>query len=252
MSSSCVYYFDVGNTRLKLWACKGEDLVAEAGVVHGGDLANCLSALPPEFKSQPVAVLGASVLSSEQQEQFSAACRAAWRCPARYAVSQADQCGVRNAYGNNAARLGVDRWLALLGVERERLGAAGVACIADCGTAITIDLLSAAGTHLGGYILPGLSMMGQALQTHTARVHYQNEAADGLAPGTNTAEAVAHGAVLAVVSSLERIVRQYDAVLMLTGGDGTRVGSLLAVPYCDEPYLLLKGLQRYYADAGIS
>ena len=49
MTDSCVYYFDVGNTRLKLWACKGGDLVAEAGLAHAGDLAKCFSVLPPEF-----------------------------------------------------------------------------------------------------------------------------------------------------------------------------------------------------------
>lgn len=252
MTDSCVYYFDVGNTRLKLWACKGGDLVAEAGVAHAGDLAGCLSALPPGFQGQPAAVLGASVLSAEQQVQFDTACRAAWGCAPSYAVSQAEQCGIRNAYGANAVRLGIDRWLAMLGVERERLGVNGVACVADCGTAVTVDLLSAEGIHLGGYILPGMNMMGQALRAHTARVRYEEEAVDGLAPGMDTGEAVTRGAALAVVSSLERVVRQYKATLMLTGGDARRIGRLLDVPYCDEPHLLLKGLQRYYADAGIS
>lgn len=251
MSNSCTYYFDVGNTRIKLWACQGVSLVAEASLQHGGDLAGCLSVLPPEFRGEPSAVLGASVLDSGQEERFAAACQTVWGVAPRYAVSRAEQCGVRNAYGDHASRLGVDRWLALLGVARERLEAGGIACVADCGTAVTIDLLAGDGRHLGGYIIPGLNMMGRALQAHTARVQCGYDGLDGLAPGTDTAGAVNHGAALAVVSSIERIVRRHNAELLLTGGDAARIGRLLEVPYCDEPHLLLKGLQRYFADAGI-
>ena len=49
-------------------------------------------------------------------------------------------------------RMGVDRWLALLGCEVE---INGPAVIVDAGSAITIDLLDSAAHHLGGAILAG-------------------------------------------------------------------------------------------------
>lgn len=253
MSKRYIYYFDAGNTRLKLWACCMDGkLVAEASLAHEGNLALALTRLPAEFATQPEAVLGASVLSPLQEQQFGQACQAAWAHAPQFAYSRLEQCGIRNAYGEHAAMLGIDRWLVMIGYDRGSLVSDGVACIVDCGTAVTIDLLRADGCHLGGYIVPGLQMMQNALQSHTARVRHDQSELEGISPGRSTAEAVMHGALLMLGSSLEKIVRQHGASLVLTGGDARRLGRILDVEYCDEPHLLLKGLQRYFADAGIS
>lgn len=252
MSKGYIYYFDAGNTRLKLWVCLDGRLKAELSLAHEGDLSQVLAGLPAEFKAKPDAVLGASVLSPLQERQFSLASLAIWGCAPEFAYSRLEQCGVRNAYGESASSLGIDRWLVLLGYDRNLLKPDGVVCIVDCGTAVTIDLLRADGSHLGGYIVPGIGLMQQALQNHTARVRSDQPDLEGISPGRNTAEAVMHGAMLVLVASLEKIAIQYEASLVLTGGDASRLGRILGAPYCDEPHLLLKGLQRYFADAGIS
>ena len=41
----------------------------------------------------------------------------------------------------------------------------------DAGTAITLDLLTADGAHLGGYILPGADLMSRALTNATGRIN---------------------------------------------------------------------------------
>ena len=64
-------------------------------------------------------------------------------------------------------RLGVDRWLALI-AARERSKQPTV--IVDAGSACTIDLLDSEGRHLGGYILPGLTAMGEALVRGTHQI----------------------------------------------------------------------------------
>src|SRR5690606_17161180 len=51
-------------------------------------------------------------------------------------------------------QFGVDRWLGLIGARRQA-GAGHALLVASCGTAITVDLLDADGTHLGGVIAPG-------------------------------------------------------------------------------------------------
>lgn len=252
MSSGSIYYFDAGNTRLKLWACSGDKLVAESCLSHGGDMADVLAGLPVAFAARPDAVVGASVLSPSQELQFSEACEVVWARVPRFAYSRLEQCGVRNAYGEGASSLGIDRWLVMLGYDRQLLGHDDVVCIADCGTAVTIDLLCGSGRHLGGYIVPGIRLMQQALFSHTARVRHDYMELGGVSPGLNTAEAVTHGAMLALAACLEKAATQYDASLVLTGGDAPRIREVLGVASSEDPYLLLKGLQRYFADAGIS
>lgn len=255
MSKNSRYYFDAGNTRLKLWACdERDDVLDEAVLAHHGNPARAIAEkLPEGFRDRPSAIMGASVLDDECQEGLVRACEGRWAVTPRFASSRREQCGVRNGYGDDFARLGIDRWLALLGYDRTLLKADEVACIVDCGTAITIDLLAVDGCHEGGYIIPGVGLMRASLMQHTARVRCQfDEEELGLEPGRNTADAVSHGAMMAVVGLVEKVAMDRGAKLVLTGGDAGKAGKLLKLDYCEEPLLLLKGLQRYFADAGIS
>lgn len=78
--------------------------------------------------------------------------------------------GVRNGYADYQ-RLGMDRWLAIIGAYQL---ARGACLVLDLGTAITADYVNAAGEHLGGYICPGLPLMRGLLRTHTQRIRYED------------------------------------------------------------------------------
>jgi type III pantothenate kinase len=116
------------------------------------------------------------------------------------------------------ATLGVDRLAAAVGAatlfpKRECL-------IIDCGTAITIDFLSAAGEFLGGNISPGLQMRFKALHTFTAALPMGR--ADRHTPliGVSTQEAVEAGVVQGAVNELEGYLAQYTVYTpVFTGGD---------------------------------
>lgn len=253
MSEVRTFFFDAGNTRLKLWLCDGGGrLLAEASVSHDGCFERALAALPGDFNEQPEALLGASVLGDAQDEEFAAACEKKWSLRPRFALSQKEQLGISNAYGDDYYRLGVDRWLALLGCDAGTLAPGQKICVVDCGTAVTLDVLSANGMHEGGYIIPGLAMMRQALRQHTAKVRHEPLQNESIMPGKNTAEAVEHGTLMAVVSLVEYLAASPGMAVVLTGGDASRIGRQLRCSYCEEPRLLLKGLQRYFSDAGIS
>lgn len=245
---SLVYYFDMGNTRGKLWRCRAGVIEDRFSAAHDGNVHGFLAALPASFLDKPSAVLGASVLDEQAMADFSAQCRISWGLVPEFARSSAAHAGVVSAYAE-PERLGVDRWLALIAL-RER---AESICVVDCGTAITLDVLRADGQHLGGYILPGLSMMAATLQQETRRVRFDvAEVAASLALGRSTAEAVRHGALAAVVALIERQVAGGKMSLVLTGGDAAAVAAELTCSYGLEPELLLHGLQRYFADAGIN
>lgn len=153
--------------------------------------------------------------------------------------------GVTSAYAQ-AETLGADRWAALIGA-RALLPATEVV-IADCGTALTLDLLDAQGLHLGGYILPGLRLMREALQRGTAGLPLVEGREDAdIRPGRDTRGAIAGGTLLGIVAAIEAAVRARrqstgPVECLLAGGDAALVRKNLSVSCRYEPDLVLKGL----------
>ncbi|MDQ0126093.1 type III pantothenate kinase [Pseudomonas lini] len=140
---------------------------------------------------------------------------------------------VRNGY-EEFERLGLDRWLAMLGGYHL---ASGACLVLDFGTAVTADFIAADGEHLGGFICPGIPLMRNQLRTHTRRIRYGDLAAEraleSLVPGRTTVEAVERGCSLMlrgfVLTQLE-MARSYwgdDFTLFLTGGDADLVSGIV-------------------------
>ena len=91
-------------------------------------------------------------------------------------------------------------------------------CVISCGTALTIDLADGL-THLGGYILPNLYLQRDALIQNTKGIKIPDAAFDELTPGRSTIDAVHHGILLGLLSTIEHVIRQSPRKLILTGGD---------------------------------
>lgn len=153
--------------------------------------------------------------------------------------SRACAFGVINAY-QQAEKLGVDRWLALIAV-RQRY--AGPACIVDCGTAQTVDLLDADGKHRGGFISPGLTLMKQALAQGTDALPF-NETHYAVAPANFTEAAIYAGTLLSAAGLIEHVLKtQAETVqLILTGGDAGLIAEQLGIPLIIDADLVLHGL----------
>lgn len=245
---SLIYYFDIGNTRIKLWRCHNSQIEGHVSEVHAGDPGAVIAGLPDVFSIIPDAVLGASVLASPAMLKFTQACLSKWQQTPEYAHSALQQAGVINAYGDASASLGIDRWLGLLAAH----AMLSDVCVVDCGTAITLDVLRHDGCHLGGYILPGLALMSDALIRDTERVRFTVSVPAVLDLGKNTAAAVMNGAMLAVVAMIERVAAEHQVKIVLTGGDARIISAQLSAAHVVESELLLHGLQRYFADAGIT
>ncbi|PYC13854.1 Type III pantothenate kinase [Pseudomonas fluorescens] len=141
--------------------------------------------------------------------------------------------GVKNGY-ENYERLGLDRWLAMLGGFH--LASGGACLVLDFGTAVTADFIAADGEHLGGFICPGMPLMRNQLRTHTRNIRYGDLAAEralsSSAPGRSTVEAVERGCLLMlrgfVLTQLE-LARSYwgeDFTVFITGGDAELVAGV--------------------------
>lgn len=223
---------DCGNSLIK-WRVIRRDslLVVAAGIVCAPD--ELMTALAAVSGLALVRCRMVSVRSDEEVLLLVDALRTTYAIDTVIAKPAEAAAGVRNGY-IKWQRLGMDRWLAVLGAY----GLSGSACLVlDLGTAITSDLVAADGQHLGGYICPGVPLMRNQLRTHTRRIRYDDDLVDvarqQLTPGRSTVEAVERGSLLMLqgfIATQMQVAREQlgdDFHVYLTGGDAVLVAELL-------------------------
>jgi type III pantothenate kinase len=149
---------------------------------------------------------------------------------------------ITNGYAH-PAQLGTDRWAALVGA-RALLGAQAV-LVVMCGTATTIDLLTATGHFTGGVILPGLALMHAALHERTAALPLSS--GHVVAHPDCTADAIASGCLHAQAGAIERLWHLHrrahePLTCLIAGGAAASIGPYLTVPCQLRDDLVLLGL----------
>lgn len=229
---------DLGNTRFKWAVLDGDRLSPAQAVVHRGqDLAAILSAAWADGPV-PSAVHLASVAAHDKRQLVEDWVRRHWACELREHVSGKSVLGLHNAY-RDPVRLGVDRWLALVAAWQDF---GQPICVVDCGSAVTVDILDGEGGHLGGWIVPGLQLMRQALQQGTPLAMAKGVA--DTAFGQDTETGIRNGTAQAIVGLIEQAlsVSHLSPRLLLTGGDAAEVAHLLNREYEIRPDLVLEGL----------
>jgi len=246
---STILLADIGNTRAKL-------ALGGGGRVHrrvelpwredfAASLADFLEQIDPPAQAWVASVADEGVLAELER-----GLAARFGLGAKRARVSARACGLRNAY-REPARLGVDRWLGAIGAWRARGRAA---CVVDCGTAITVNVISDAGEYLGGSISPGLRLMHEALAERTGALPL---VASGPAPwpAADTAAAIRRGCLEAAAGVAARALRRSREELstaaggIITGGDAERLLPMLDGEFEHRPALVLEGLLAM-AEAG--
>ena len=234
---------DSGNSRLK-WALLDHGVLQPGGSCDGGAsltadrLDQIWGGLPA-----PRRVWVANVAGQETCAVLKSWVEAHWQVSPSFVCAKAEGFGVINGY-REPARLGVDRWLALVAARHHY---PLPACIIDCGTALTLDVIDAKGRHQGGLICPGLDLMRLSLDQGTAAVKVDACQPESGLLGDSTAAAVTLGAQKALLGLVERSVRELNERwsslhLILTGGGATWLASCLSLPVHLAPDLVLKGL----------
>lgn len=246
---------DIGNTHLR-WTPHLGDALGEVGTVrHGGVVPPGLRAAW-ESLEPPDRVLVGNVGGAQVGAAVIRVAQDLWGIEVELVAVQAACLGLRVAYAD-PSRLGVDRWLALLGVPAGRCGGA---LVIDVGTAVTYDLLRADGQHLGGLILPGIGLMREALLQGTRipplGLETRFEVSLARPWGADTASAIGGGGIQALGALADRL---YDRLLglsgprtpdenpprlLLTGGDAERLVPAIGRPLEVRPDLVLQGLAR--------
>lgn len=235
-----VLVVDAGNTRIK-WGFHNEGEWLSLGAMPRTEAGNLsavwASSAPPER------ALGCIVADPRTKVLIEQAA-AARGCVIHWASSQASQCGLINGY-DEPSKLGADRWLGMLAARRRM--PPGKGCIVlSAGTAVTIDAVTSQGEFIGGVILPGAAIMAEALERGTAALKRQ----PGLfrLPPTNTADAIATGAFIAIGGALRRMENALIArgeagcEIYITGGGAVELQPTLDRPATLIPNLVLEGL----------
>jgi type III pantothenate kinase len=237
LANTCLQ-MDVGNSGAKwrLLDC-GEVVSSGRYELHDADSVKPML----ECTEKPDQIWISSVASADQDKTLEQLLREQWAVTPWFARTRARTGTLQNSYAE-PERMGVDRWLAMLG-GCERM--AGRYAVIDAGSALTIDIVDEFGIHEGGYIIPGPALMERALLLDTNRVRFDEEVAYALNPGRSTAEAVRHGVAAAQAGSVRLVLDEagVDSVMWLfCGGGAETLMKLLGTTRGLAPDLVFEGL----------
>jgi len=229
---------DVGNSSAKWRLLDDGKIIARGKYITGDDdsqqaLLNCAARVGRAWIS--------SVASPQAEAELSQLLTAQWGVQPWFARTPERSGELINSY-SDPSRMGVDRWLAMLGAWEHQPGRL---CVVDAGSALTIDLIASSGQHEGGYIIPGPALMERALLLDTDRVRFAEDVGYSLEPGNSTAEAVRHGIALAQAGAVAMVLDRAGTELpqlFFCGGGGEKLLELLDRGGHCHPDLVFDGL----------
>lgn len=243
---------DAGNTRIK-WALLDSSVQSDADALGRWALSGAvaraglgqLSDTWADAKVERVLVsnVAGQALHNDLEQHL---LHALGPIPIAWFKSVPSLAGLRNGY-RMPAQLGCDRFAAAIGAHALYPDQALI--VATCGTATTIDAVTADGLFLGGMILPGLGLMAASLASNTAQLPNVAQHIEVVTPfADNTDDAIVSGCIAAQTGAIERavaaLVQRCGAVqCIISGGAAIMVAPQLSIP-CDRvDNLVLIGLQ---------
>ena len=238
---SALLLVDAGNTRIK-WALARSGAQAGLGQWQAEGVAPHaeMERLPAQWKALGATrALVSNVAGMDARERIAAALPHG--LPVEWFASTLQRAGLHNGY-REPERLGCDRFAAAIGAHALAPGENLI--VATCGTATTVDAVSADGRFLGGMILPGLALMAAALARNTAQLP---QVAPGASPpplfGDNTDDAIVSGCLSAQAGAIERAVAGHGATsCILSGGAAPYIGPALKIGHRMVDNIVLVGL----------
>ncbi|MGB5397306.1 MAG: type III pantothenate kinase [Gammaproteobacteria bacterium] len=238
---------DIGNSRIKWGQWQAGQLVETAA--HAYVIEDVEALLNNNWRhfEKPDAVILACVADNAVEKIMQAWLQEHWRMQAQVFRATRQFGAMTHAY-KNPEQHGADRWAAMI-AARDMYSVP--LCVISCGTAVTVDVIDAAGKHLGGQILPGADLMIGALrQRLPALAHIETPVASNASAvfASNTADAVACGVHNMLAAGLDRAAENardiagHNLKTLLTGGGATAMMALMKTSIELQPELVLRGL----------
>lgn len=248
---------DIGNTRLK-WGVYSEAQPGAKLLEHGAVVLEDIDHLWVHSWSvlpRPEGMLGCVVagdaIKRRVEEQL-----IEWGVRPRWVVASEQAAGVTNRY-EHPARLGADRWAAIVGARHRAIEMAPSdpppALAVMVGTAVTVDSIDMSGRFLGGLIIPGFGLMYRALESGTAGLKVPTGEVHDFP--TNTSDALMSGGTDAIAGAIERSLRRLrrhtgrEPVLIMSGGASPRLMHVGELSPRVVENLIFEGLLTLAAEA---
>ena len=238
---------DVGNSAVKSALVDDSDVITLLDSVvypcpQGTDLKASLTLLWKDVLKVEQVFL-ANVGRDELADVVIAVAKQLWGASVTLVKVTRSACDVRNRY-SVIEQLGVDRWLAVIGARHSHVEQNII--VVDIGTAINVELLSA-NEYQGGVILPGLSLMHDALVGRaygiSSLIDYPQQII-----GKSTRQCVNSGVYFGLAGAIDRVIGEMQQVLsvrakvILCGGGADVLVDLLKVDVEIDMNLIFRGL----------
>ena len=240
---------DVGNTRLK-WTLYERPAPGAQALARGVEFLEQIDRLAdtgwvglPEPQSMLGCIVAGQAIRHRVHEQMEI-----WSVEPHWVVASSAEAGLINGY-DYPARLGADRWVAMIGARHHVLAREGRArpiLLVMVGTAVTVEAIDAEGRFLGGLILPGHGIMLRALESGTAGLHVPT--GEVCEFPTNTSDGLTSGGTYAIAGACERMAQHLRArcgeepACVMTGGAGWKMLPNMARSYELVESLIFDGL----------
>ena len=257
-----ILLIDVGNTRMKWALVEGRKNISQMLFISEGSFSENLSSSMIELclknSWEIEQIICSSVISIEQTNSLQTAFKETypktiWRQISGLALIEK----ISTSY-LSPAQLGSDRRAMIIAAHN--LFPQKNILIVSAGTATTLDMITAQAHHLGGWILPGVSLMKDSLMEGTARLAMESSFTENECPieiGIDTQSSISQGILASQLGAIE-IAKRYAErkniqldLILLSGGNGKQL--LNHQDHSDqnikshyEDNLVLKGLMVWY------
>lgn len=244
---------DLGNTRIK-WAYDVDGKLQNQGSAARSDLLPESMLAAWQDGPAPQRVVISSVVTDIYTIILNQAIQRLWGLRADYLRVKQGSFGIELVY-EKPELFGIDRWLALVAAHQQVVGAV---MFVSSGTALTIDLLTENGKHLGGVISPGIGLMQSSLIERAEGVkrgvakESSRIANDWL--GSDTHSGVDRGCLYAVTGAVEHLYTRAKLELdvspsvIIAGGDAQCLADELGFNSSVIPNMVLQGMQIVISD----
>ena len=234
---------DAGNTRLK-WRLLQDGRPRSSGALPNDPAAEQVEALARALG--PVRI-DACRLSSVRKEAVVHALTEVVTQRLGIRPQQPEPCrrlGGLTVEDVEPARLGCDRWLAMLGAVQ--LYPQQPLLIVDAGTAMTLDSINSQGRFMGGLICPGLRMLHHCVEQSLDRISLSPTLDSCQRRFAKQSTAAAENGILTMaLTTIEGTLSRLEpnAVLVLCGGDAPLLKPHIKGPARLHPDLVFRGFE---------
>ncbi|MBC8300195.1 MAG: type III pantothenate kinase [Pelagibacterales bacterium] len=237
---------DIGNSTIQiaLWKNKSLQRVLQFETSSYKKMNFHLS----KYKNNLIESIFFSCVTEEKvANDFKRCAKKIFKCKVEQIKSSSKLFGVVNGY-KQPTKLGDDRWVTIVA---SHLLYQKPLMIADCGTAISIDVVNIKGIHLGGYILGGFDGYTKSFKDvyHLKNIKIkEGSVLQKKSFPKKTEDGITEGYLLMVVSAIENAYNQIKKnqkalpKVLISGGYGKIISKRLSIKNKYEPNLVLRCL----------